>query len=297
MLLTKDLETLISQRPIGKDTANQYRKAIDCFSNFLGRPAKRTDLREFLINRWLTSLPSTLAPDTVRSRKAGLLVLWNWLASLERVKPYNVRLLRTVKKPAILPTSWTIPQVRILLASAQQIPDRLQCGVTASELLTAWILVGYETGMRPGDIMLLKPANLDNGVIKIVQHKTGYLHCAKITHHTQEALEKLASYKRPYLFGLAKSTRRTWEKKLFDVAETLGFNRQYRQGLGTLRKTHATEVCRSSDASAAAFSLGHVGGSQIAIRHYISPDAIGLPKSPPNLGEVDDGKERLGDRD
>lgn len=64
MLLTKDLETLISQRPIGKDTANQYRKAIDCFSNFLGRPAKRTDLREFLINRWLTSLPSTLAPDT-----------------------------------------------------------------------------------------------------------------------------------------------------------------------------------------------------------------------------------------
>lgn len=122
--------------------------------------------------------------------------------------------------------------------------------------------------------MLLKPANLDNGVIKIVQHKTGYLHCAKITHHTQEALEKLASYKRPYLFGLAKSTRRTWEKKLFDVAETLGFNRQYRQGLGTLRKTHATEVYRKHGIAAASESLGHRSGTRIAKDHYIDSAAV-----------------------
>jgi integrase len=295
MLLKTDLEFLISQRPISKDTANQYRKAIDCFSDFLGRPAKRTDLSEPLINRWLTSLPSTLAPDTVRIRKAGVLVLWNWLASLERVKPYNVRLIRTVKKPTILPASWTIPQVRILLQAATRIPDRLQCGITARELLTAWILVGYETGMRPGDIMLLKPVNVDGNVIRIIQHKTGYVHCSRITNHTRAALETLAGYKRPYLFGLAKSTRRTWEKRLFDVAETLGFTRTYRQGLGTLRKTHATEICRTSDASAAAFSLGHVGGSQIAIRHYISPDAIGLPKSPPEIGGAQDGKKRTGD--
>jgi integrase len=174
--------------------------------------------------------------------------------------------------------------VRILLKAASLVNGSLRCGLSARDMLTAWILVAYETGLRPGDIMMLKSTDIEGNVIRIVQRKTGNVHCCSITNSTSVALSRLCTPKRQYLFGLPKSTRRKWELLLFQIAENLGLTRKYRQGLGTLRKTHATEVCRISDANAAALSLGHVSGSEIARKHYIQPDAMGLPKSPPKIG-------------
>jgi len=281
--LAEDIENLIAQRDICRDTANQYRKAIACFSEFLKRPAKRRDLTEKNVNEWLACLLPKFSPETVRNRKGGITAVWNWLAANDQVSSYNPNKMRNIRVPEHVPSAWSLDQVRLLLSAAASVKGFLRCGLKASDMLRAWVLLAYETGLRTGDILRLTCDSIQGNQVFIVQHKTQRPHVARITDHTLEAIEPLLKLRRKHLFGFPRATARRWELHLFTQAEGLGFRRRYRQGLGTLRKTHGTEVCRISDLNAAAISLGHVSGSMIARRHYVQPDALGLPVSPPQL--------------
>jgi integrase len=287
MSLLKDLEELLLQKNVCRDTANQYRKSIRCFSEFLSRTASRRDLKEPTVNRWLAKIASQMSPETLRGRKAGLMVLWNWLAMLGKTPAVQQSRIRKVVRKPRPPVAWSIPQVKILLDAAAELRGTMRCGLPAAQFFEAYIWLAYETGLRPGDILRLRSCDLHGNVIAIVQHKTGRTHVATITDHTRKLLEPMVCKCDGLIFPASKDEVRRWQKRLFEGAKSRGFIRMRRQGLGTLRKTNATEVCRQSGIHAAAMSLGHVSGTDVARRYYIQPDALGTPTPPPFLGGSD----------
>jgi integrase len=94
-------------------------------------------------------------------------------------------------------------------------------------------------------------------------------------------LERIKEPSRTLVFPLSKSGIRRLELILFKTAESLGFRRIRGQGLGTLRKSHATEIYKRDGESAAAESLGHVGGTRTVRQHYIDARSIKAGRLPP----------------
>jgi integrase len=282
MHLISDCEAMIASRTICVGTQNQYRRAIRCYSEYLHHAAQRVDLLETQVNQWLCSLVDRASPETIRGRKAGITAIWNWLAGQHLVPAYNPNLLRRIDLRWKPPRAWAVDDVRILIAAAAQVRGQLASGVPAADLLTAWIWLGYESGLRPSDIQRLQVNQLGE-CVAICQHKTGQPHVFRLSPTAVAALSVVVQSGRDTVFGLPRSTMRRWELKLFAQAELMGFKRLPRQGLGTLRKTHGTEVCRHSGLSAASISLGHVSGTLVAKRSYVQPDALAPPPAPPRL--------------
>lgn len=289
-MLISDVEDLIAERPICLGTQNQYRRSVRCYSSFLEKPAERTDLIEPVVNRWLLSLEGTKEPETIKGRKAGITAIWNWLAKQGEVGHYNPLRLRKIKLPEKVPVAWSVENVRALLGGAGEVSGTLRSGLAASDFLTAWVWLAFESGIRPSDARLLRVDQIGQ-VVTIIQHKTGKLHSFQLSSHAIAALQRCCLSGHDRLFGLPKSTARRWELLLFKAAEKHGFTRQPGQALGTLRKTHGTEVCRRFGLEAAARSLGHVSGVQVARRSYVDPTAYPAPLEPPSLH---DGNEAAG---
>jgi integrase len=281
-MLISDFQDMNLENPVAVLTGKNYERSLRFFGQFLGRPAERSDLVERVVNQWLSTVAAEKSSATVLGHKRGVTVLWNWLAGQNLVRPYDSRRLRRVTVTTPPPRSWSVDQVRALLEGAATLLQPCNHG-TAAELMRAWVLLGYESGLRPGDMRRLTPADVARNVISITQNKTGRPHSFAITAATRAALEPLIAAGNPTIFPASKRQVEKWEARLFAASKTFGFFKQYRQGLGTLRKTNATEICRRDGVTAAARALGHVSGVAIALKHYIAPDAVGKTPSPPVL--------------
>jgi integrase len=281
-MLVFDCQEMNLENPVAVLTGKNYERSIRFFGEFLGRPAERSDLVERVVNQWLAGVAAVKSSATVLGHKRGVTVLWNWLSGQNLVRPYDSRRLRRVTVTTPPPRSWSVDQVRALLEGAATMRQPCNHG-TAAEMLRAWVLLGYESGLRPGDMRRLTPADFTRDVVSITQHKTGNLHSFSITAATRAALEPLIAAGNDTIFPASKRQVEKWEARLFAASKPFGFFKQRRQGLGTLRKTNATEICRRDGVSAAARALGHVSGVATAIKHYIAPDAIGETPTPPVL--------------
>lgn len=278
-LLATDVENYVAYASIEPITAGQYKRSVRCYSDFLGRSALRDDLYEPAVNRWLTSLADRLKPFTIHGRKRGLTPVWNWLASQGLAPWYNGRALKKTKLVYGPVQPWTVTQVRQLLDGAADIQGKLVCGVRGRDLMRAYVLVAYETGLRPSDLYRIRWNQFDANRIALIQHKTKFPHGVALSPIAMSALEPLRQSKCERVFVLAKGGIRRWEMLLFEAASRHGFTRQSRQACGTLRKTHGTEICRAKDLASAALSLGHVDGIRVARQSYVAQEAI-RPSSP-----------------
>lgn len=299
-MLLDAVEAMIAERPVERDTGQNYRRSIRFFGTHLGRPATADDLKEQLVNDWLATVAKARSPATVRGHKASITSVWNWLAEQRLVEPYHPRRLRRIRVTTPAPMPWSMDQVRSLLKGADALKGRLLSGLAASDLMRAWVIVGYESALRPSDMRRLSPRSILGSRIVVVQHKTGQPHSCTLSPTALESLQPLIAIGGETLFPSSKDTIRRWELLLFESAKEYGFTRQRRQGIGTLRKTNATEVCRRDGIDAAAKSLGHISGTMIARRHYVAPDAIAETPSPPALIHAlakPKRNHRKGDRD
>jgi len=283
MLLSGWMDELVLERTIDKQTEANYRRSILRYSQWLGHAATVSDLVEIQINRWLKSMEDSKASRTVLGHKRAITVLWNWLADRNLVKRYEMQRLRKIKVEQVIPVAWTLPNVKLLLDAAETLPGSTSCGVQASDLMRALILVAYESGCRPSDLRALRVDAIQGSRVTIVQHKTSVMHSFGLSRHALDALGRVIRPNATYVFPASRNTIRRWELRLFSAAEKLGFSRRKGQALGTLRKTHGTEVCRSQGLEVAARSLGHISGTAIAKNHYVAPDALPQPSAPPAL--------------
>ena len=291
-LLANDVDRYCLAAGIQHVTALQYRKSETSFSAFLRRPAVREDLTEEIVNRWLGEVRKTWSACTARNRKRGITPVWNWLAQTGAVPFYNPRALMKIRVPKTPPRPWSIEQVGQLLAGARDLDGRLNCGVAASDLMQAWVLVAYETALRPSDLYRLRWEQLAGERFTIVQHKTGGLHSVMISPETAASLDPLRASGKPTIFILGKHGMRRWELALFRAAGGHGFTRCYGQSSGTLRKTAATILAEGEGVQSAADLLGHVSGTQVTRDSYIGPDALG-PTAPP-IALIDALRDRAG---
>lgn len=286
MRLQKVLEKVLTERVVDQVTADQYARAVRKFEESLGRPANVSDLTYESINAWLSEMD--LAPVTICNYRRSILVIWNYLASVGDIVPYAKQ---RIRKPKVVPQivrSWETSQLCALLSAAEKITGCLRCGMSASDFLTAWLWVGFDTGLRPIDLRLLKWKNvhLKNGCITIVQNKTKQPHTAALSPESMKALTSIRDYHAQRVFPLTKGGVRRWELKLFELAKDTGFTRLVGEGLGRLRSMHATEVYKADGLSAAAESLGHIGGTRTVRAHYIDSRAVHMGRLPrrPNNG-------------
>ncbi len=120
----------------------------------------------------------------------------------------------------------------------------------------------------------------------ITQHKTGVPHTAPLSEESVKATNLLRKAGEKKVFFLSKGGTRRLEISLFTLAKDLGFSRRNGQGLGSLRKLHATQVYLQAGELAAAESLGHIGGVRTARRSYIDSRAIKLGRLPPRPGSA-----------
>jgi integrase len=272
MILLKDaLAEMIGRRDLEQITEDQYKRSLKSFELFLCRQANESDLIPDQVNAWIKSIQSSgRSPTTCSNYKAGLLTIWNYLSELRKVQPYigkEIRQPKLVRKPVI---AWTQKEIKSLLLACDLLCGRLRNGIRGSDLMRAWVLLGFETGLRPVDLRLVAYEDFDfqEMVVRIVQHKTGNQHTSRFSQRTAEAVKAICS-KGP-IFSIGKTGIRKWEKKLFAMASGhFGFQPRKGSGLGTLRKSHATEVFKEMGIAAAAQSLGHVGSTTTATRHYI----------------------------
>lgn len=280
MLLATLLAELVAERPVKAITEAQYARSVRCFSAFLGRPASVADLTPKSFNEWLAQVAKAAQPRTVLNRKRGLTPIWNYATERGLAASYESRRLRRVTVPQSIVEAWSVDQVEALFAAAKVLPGRTACGIPASVLMSAVCSLAYETGYRPGDWRTLQWEHIDfdRRLVTFVQNKTGNPHTAAFSQVTARCLEALKAYGRDTVVPVGRWSIRRWELQLFHVATTqFGFVRRKGQGLGTLRKSHATSVYLAHGELAAALSLGHVSGTLVARKHYIDSTAKADP--------------------
>lgn len=287
MNLDSVLLQLLQERELEKVTADQYRRSLRRFNEFLSRLATIEDLTPSNVNNFLIWLKSTveLSQSSILCHKIGLCVIWNYAASLNMIAAYDPRRLRTPKREINPVEAWSTDSIAILVHSARKLCGVLRSGIPASDFMAAWILLAYDTGLRPGDIRRLRWSQVDFDKRRIVinQHKTGVPHSAPLSQQAIDALKRLREHQCEMVFPLGKYGVRRWEGKIYTLARCSGFMRRKRQGIGTLRKSHATEVYKSLGLAAAAESLGHVGGTRTVKRHYIDASQIHRGHLPPSI--------------
>lgn len=285
-MLSEDIEDYIAEKDLEKDCENNYRRSVRFFGEHLGRPATREDLQERIVNRWLKSVSLERSPSTVMGHRRSITALWNWLYEQQLVAPYDPRRLRQIKIDYPPPRAWSHSQLRILLKAAGEMRGVLRSGVLARDLMTACVMLGYTSGLRPKDQLLLTKDNLTGTRLTLVQNKTGHPHSIDVGRDVADSLAKLDVCGSEYLIPVTKRTMRTWCEKLFALAELQGFTKRRGESLGHLRKSGATEVARQHGLEAAAKFLGHKSGTEIARRHYVEPSALGDTPRPPSFANV-----------
>lgn len=181
-MLVLDLLTLyLRGHPYGvaDSTAVQLRCTWTAYARHSGR-AGLDALDADSVNDWLDQLRIDHAPDTVRTQRGNILVLW-WYAFRERLveePPLRVRKLRPIRRS---PTAWTLDEVRLLIAAAESFHTRR---LWTGSLIRA----GYDSGLRLGDLLALR-RDAVAAVMRIRQAKTSRPVAVRLRPETLQAIE------------------------------------------------------------------------------------------------------------
>lgn len=228
------------------------------------------------VNKFLAALP--LSNTTRHNIRRELLTLWRYAhdCNLTDVYPARVRKIRPTYAPV---EAWTHGQLERLLEAAEKdetVVSR-RTGLRRCDVLPAWIGLGYDSGMRFGDVHSLTEKNLRNGHVAVVAKKTGKPLVRALSKTTcKHAATLLEQSPDGSLFRWALPRRRAillW-RKFLDEQGLRGSSKW-------LRRSAATQVERLERGAATAF-LQHSHPS-LAARHYNDATQLLPPPSPPPI--------------
>lgn len=149
------------------------RLVSDIYAQNLLRVAQRCrDLTADAVNCYLRRRLGEVAAVTAKGERTMILSVWRYAYEQEIVDSPARGIVKI--KPTKPPTqAWTIEQLKAVLAAAGGVAGAMRTGVQKSLVLRAWILLGYESGSRYGDIWAWTRRNIDGDVLRWTQHKTG----------------------------------------------------------------------------------------------------------------------------
>jgi len=173
VLLLTLIDRYVSNHDYGLSdgTIEQLGIAARAWSRFLGRTAHVADFRPDTLNAYLDWLRVNRAPDTLRTRRSALLMLWRYAYENDLAKeaPRKIRKRRPIRRA---PRAWSVEQVRCLFDAAGAMRGKWR-GVTWNQSLWTESLMraGYDTGLRLADLLALRYDQVAP-IVTVMQHKT-----------------------------------------------------------------------------------------------------------------------------
>ena len=280
MTLAKYVDAYLVAHDVADRTAEDYRWLAAQFSNWAGALGRLDVLSAETINRYLIWLRERgCTPATVRSRRTKVLLLWraSYRDGHTDNRPDADRI-RRIRVPAPNPQGLTHEQTERLVAYCRaNMRRRLRLvPVPAGDYLAALFLFLWSSGMRLGDALSMEYAWL-GPTVTWRQSKTSTWHTAKLSPATLEAIERIRTPLRAMVWprpGKSRTALYRMIRRAFAGAGLLGSSKYLRRG-------GATDVYRNGGDPAA--YCGHVPGSRVAYRYYVSQEAQITPVSPTEL--------------
>jgi len=196
---------------------------------------------------------------------------------------------KKIKQPDRIIEAWTEDEIRRLLAAAEKMAgNQGRTQLPRSDWWYAFVLVGYETGLRTSDIYHLKCSQLRNNRLYAVHHKTGIAAAKILSKQCVMALHRLRSEGPGETFfdwAICRNRIHPQFKKLLALAGLHG-------DIKWLRRSGATHCEKQQPGSASRF-LGHISGQALAAKHYIDWSQLDdqVPR-PPSLFNSRDSRSR-----
>lgn len=277
MLLSDLLHHYLSGHPFGVSTghADQLRWSIHAWQKHAGRQLQVADLADEPVNAYLDWLRANRRPDTVRTRRGNILILWHhaYAEGLTDVAPRRIRRLRPVPRQ---PVAWTPQEVLRLVAVAEGLSGRfwrspLQRGAWWSSL----IRTGYDTGLRLGDLLAVETHEVAE-VMQLVQAKTRRPVAVRLRQATLAAIDQtLADQSRSLVWPLWCG-RQTFYEHMRALVRQSGI----RPGTFRWLRRAAATACERQQPGSGTVLLGHASCSTTE-RWYIDRSQLAVPPLPP----------------
>lgn len=262
------------------------RSMLDCYNRlrkFLGHDPTAADFSDDTVNLYLHSLAGEgLSKRSLKGHRGFALTIWRWLYERGEVE----HLPRRVKKIAAPPKpgpAWIRNEgAALLVAAHRQIGWFRRSRVSRKGFWIAFILVGWNCGLRLGDLLALRFSDIQSGVLVVTQQKTGELLGQPLWPETVAAIEAIRSPERQRIFGDALSRRKVQDYfKLLVLSAGLTGTSKW------LRRSGATSIEIAQPGSAMAF-LGHKTPG-LAYKHYVDLAQVQRSKiAPPPIVPLDE---------
>jgi integrase len=149
--------------------------------------------------------------------------------------------------------------------------------VPAGDYLAALFAFLWDSGMRIGDAVSMEFPWIQTGTVTWRQSKTGVWHRAQLSTNTLAAIERIREPVRAMIWPRPAENRTALYrliKSAILAAGLSGTSKYIRRGVATNVFLNGGDPGRA---------LGHVPGSRVAHRHYVSVDAQLSPVSPTEL--------------
>lgn len=125
------------------------------------------------INQYLQKRSTEIASVTLATERAMLVGLWRWAYETGAVDrpPRGIVKVKITRKPT---RAWTIEQCCTAVKGTFALVSNIRgTGVPLGLFLRCWLLLGYETGARHGDLCSLTADHIDGDTCRWTQGKTG----------------------------------------------------------------------------------------------------------------------------
>lgn len=281
--LTSRVESIRMTRDVSPPYVKQLGYSVTKFGNWLGHAPTVGDLQSDTVNRYLLWLTESgkWSKQTIRTQRRNLLVLWHDCIE-EGLTDAITKRVRKIKTPRAAPNAWTAADMAKLLAAADKLVGvSKKSRVPRAAFWRAFLLTGWDSGLRLGDLLLLTTEQVrGKSEFVVVQHKTGWPVTVRLWPNTIAAIEATYPPEREKVFsGFCRQKIFVGFRALVKAAGVS------KGGSHKVRRSSATAMEIACPGSATAH-LDHLT-PDLAFKHYLDQSQIQRHKPlPPPLPEA-----------
>lgn len=229
------------------------------------------------VNKMLAGM-TQYASETRANIRRETCTLWRFAHEIGATDtlPTRVARVRVNRLPA---QAWSLDDLARMVRCARgdKTPVGGRSGLTIRQVMPAWILVGYDTGLRFTDMLLLRATQIRQGRVCVVEHKTGKTCVLALSGASRREISPLLGRSPDgTVFSWILTRRRAflmW-RAFLDRHDFIGSSRW-------LRRSAATYVEKQRRGEATVF-LRH-SAPHLAKQHYIDQTLLDPALSPPEL--------------